>query len=87
MSNLSVDMNAASSRSSDVAPSSGEEEDEPCDFAAFLAARLGIESENAALHVLGAMLREYQPLERRAIHCLARQRRERRPSDRHADAE
>lgn len=87
MSNLSVDMSAATSRSSDAAPSSGEEEDAPCDFAAFLAARLGIESENAALHVLGVMLREYQPLERRVIHCLARQRREKRASEHHADAE
>lgn len=46
----------------------------PCDFGAFLAQRLGIESEAAALHVLGVMLREYVPLERRPIDVLEHRR-------------
>ena len=83
MSELSVDMGVANSRASDAEDTlTREQADAPCDFVAFLASRLGVESESAALHVLGVMLREYQPVERRTIDCLPRQRSVRRSSGR-----
>lgn len=44
--------------------------DAPCDFTAYLAERLGVESHPAALHILGLLLLSYQPIERRPINVL-----------------
>lgn len=44
--------------------------DAQCDFTAYLAGRLGIESRPAALHVLELLLASYQPIERRPISVL-----------------
>ena len=69
----SVENGVLESDTSAVAAPRERGQDAPCDFAAFLASRLGVESESAALQVLGVMLRKYQPRERRAIDCLVRQ--------------
>ena len=72
MSKDSVEKGVLESDASAATAPRGSEQDAPCDFAAFLASRLGVESESAALQVLGVMLRKYQPRERRAIDCLVR---------------